>query len=160
MNTDQPTVTRVLAVADWAVDPQAIVARMNDQAKRAPTLFGLLVPAWLHGLDWAGDPTAAVSCAQSQLDTLERLCAEADLLVGAAWVGDPDPVTAAGDVLLGEWPADHIILYTARRRFRPGFKFDLDSRIERITGLPVERGRISQPSVPRRRRGRCAPAET
>ena len=157
MKTEQTTVTRVLAVTDWAVEPEAVVAAMSRQAAREPTIFGLLVPAWLHGLDWAGDPTAAVPCAHSQLDTLERLCGDAGLLVGAAWVGDPDPVTAAGDVLLGEWPADQSLLYTARRSFTSPLKFDLDSRIERITGLPVERGRILQPPVPRRRRGHCAP---
>jgi len=158
MDTDESTITRVLAVADWAVEPQAVVAAMSRRAEVEPTIFGLLVPAWLHGLDWAGDPTAAIPCARTQLDTLEHLCADAGLLIGAAWVGDPDPATAAGDVLLGEWPADHILLYTARRGFSAGLKFDLDSRIERITGLSVERRRISQPPVPRRRRGHCAPA--
>jgi hypothetical protein len=133
MGTDQSTVSRVLAVADWAVEPEAVVAAMRRQANREPTIFGLLVPAWLHGLE----------CAERQLDTLERLCGDAGLLVGAAWVGDPDLVTAAGDVLLGEWPADHILLCTARRGFPSGLKFDLDSSIERITGLPVERRRIS-----------------
>ena len=69
MDTDQSTITRVLAVADWAVEPQAVVAAMRRQAEVEPTIFGLLVPAWLHGLDWAGDPTAAVPCAREQLDT-------------------------------------------------------------------------------------------
>jgi hypothetical protein len=157
MTTDQATATRVLAVADWAVEPEAVVAAMSRQAKAQPTIFGLLVPAWLHGLDWAGDPNTAVPCAHEQLDALERLCSEAGLLIGAARVGDPDPVTAAGDVLLGEWPADHVLLYTARRGFPGRLKFDLDSRIERITGLPVERRRIAQAPVSRRRRGHCAP---
>ena len=120
MDTDQSTVTRVLAVADWAVEPEAVVAAMRRQAGAEPTIFGLLVPAWLHGLDWAGDPTAAVPCAERQLDTLERLCGDAGLLVGAAWVGDPNPATAAGDVLLGALPADHVLLCTARRGFRQG----------------------------------------
>ena len=121
---------------------------MSRQAEVEPTIFGLLVPAWLHGLDWAGDPRQPVPCARRQLDTLERLCADAGLLIGAAWVGDPDPVTAAGDVLLGDWSADQILLYTARRGFPAGRKFDLDSRIERITGLSVERRRISQSARP------------
>jgi hypothetical protein len=92
MDTDRSTITRVLAVADWAVDPHAVVAAMSRQAEVEPTIFGLLV--------------------------------------------------------------------TAQRGFPSRLKFDLDSRIERITGLPVERRRISQPPVPRRRRGHCSPAVT
>jgi hypothetical protein len=160
MHHDRSHVTRVLTVADWTVDPEAVVAAMSRQAELQPTVFGLLVPAWLHGLDWAGDPTAVLPCAHEQLDTLELLCGRAGLLVGAAWVGDPDPVTAAGDALRVEWPAEQVLLYTAPRRFPAPPGFDLDARIHRITGVPVTRSQISRPRVLGRRRGHCSPSLT
>ena len=155
MHADTSHPTRVLTVTDWTLDPDAVVAAMTRRAESRPTIFGLLVPAWLHGLDWAGDPTATVPCAERQLDTLERLCGAAGLLVGAAWIGDPDPITAAGDALLDTWPADEILLYTTARRFPAPPRLDLDSRIERATGLSVSMCRIGQPLVSRRR-GDCS----
>jgi hypothetical protein len=53
------TTGRVLAVADWTTDPQAIVAACVERQERSGGDFALLVPAWLHGLDWVGDPPQA-----------------------------------------------------------------------------------------------------
>jgi hypothetical protein len=157
MHHDPPDFTRVLAVADWTLQPHPVVARLARYAETRPVAFGLVVPAWLHGLDWAGDPTASVPCAQRQLDTLSRLCGQAGLLVGAASVGDPDPVTATADAL-GAWPAAEILLYTRERRLALPV-IDVASRLERATGLPVTRLPVAFPTPAgdraRSRRGHC-----
>jgi hypothetical protein len=56
----------MLVVADWAVDPRKVVA--TCAARGRGSVLHLVVPAWLHGLDWAGDPFASVPCARRQLD--------------------------------------------------------------------------------------------
>src|SRR3954465_14258302 len=71
-------VTRSLVVADWAIDARDVVAECRRRAERDAAVFILIVPAWLHGLDWAGDPRAAVPCAQRQPLTLARLCPSPD----------------------------------------------------------------------------------
>ena len=139
---------RVLAVADWNVDPHAVVAALARRHGPFGPHVALLVPAWLHGLDWAGDPTASAPCAQRQLDTLQRLCAAAGLPVEAALVGDPDPATAITDALL-ERPAEEILLFTRRHTIATPSPFDLAHRVERATGVRVHR-------VPLRRKNRSS----
>ena len=129
--------TRVLVVADWTVEATDVVAACRRRAEGERALFILMVPAWLHGLDWAGDPRAAVPCARRQLATLARLCLEAGLAVELAGVGDPSPISAIGDAL-----ADHTassVLLCTRGRHVPAHPLDLAHRVHRVTGLPVHR---------------------
>jgi hypothetical protein len=135
MATEAPT--RVLVVADWTVDATDVVAECRRRAERDPALFVLMVPAWLHGLDWAGDPRAAVPCAHRQLATLARLCVEAGLAVEVAGVGDPSPISAIGDALT-DHAATSVLLCT-RGRHVPSHPLDLVHRAHRVTGLPVHR---------------------
>lgn len=128
---------RVLVVADWTVEATDVVAECRRRAEREPALFILMVPAWLHGLDWAGDPHAAEPCAQRQLVTLARLCVDAGLLVEVAGVGDPSPISAIGDAL-DAYAATGVLLCT-RARHVPPHPFDLLHRAHRVTGLPVYR---------------------
>ncbi len=76
--------TRVLVVADWTVEATGVVAECRWRAEADRALFILMVPAWLHGLAWAGDPRAAVPCARRQLATLARLCLDAGRAVEIA----------------------------------------------------------------------------
>ena len=140
-----PSSTRILVVADWKLDPHAVVAACSRHLESHDASFALLVPAWLHGLDWAGDPTASLPCAQRQLERVHELCVAAGLPVSTADVGDPDAVTAIGDVL--------------------GHRFDLAHRAERATGIPTRRvalpgarGRSRIRTWTRLRRGHCAAA--
>jgi hypothetical protein len=92
-DTDQ----HVLVVADWTVEPKGVIAALRRRADVRPTRWSLLVPAWLHGLDWAGDPHASGPCAQRALLTLRGVASHAGLDIDLAIVGDPDPVTAVND---------------------------------------------------------------
>jgi len=149
MSLTTTTATRVLVVADWTVDPHAIVAACSARRHDAPCTFALLVPAWLHGVDWAGDPGASRPCAERQLATTRALFDAAGLVLDVAAVGDPDPIAATEDVL-ADWPADELLLCLRGRRL-PAHVFDLAHRARRATGLPVRRAALR-----RDHRGHCA----
>ena len=143
----------VLLVADWTVEPHTVVA----EAKRRDGAFGIVVPAWLHGLDWAGDPHASFPCACSQLSAISNHAAAVGLQVEFARVGDPDPATAIYDAVQ-DWPASEVLLFARAHRlvFAP---LDLRHRAQRLTGLPVRRIGTRAPATAghRRRSGHCVP---
>ena len=150
-HANPPTTARTLVVADWNVDPEAVVAALRRRAAEASAPFTLLVPARLHGLDWVGDPTASVPCAQRQTDRLAELCTHAGLAVEVAGVGDPDVLSAIGDAL-DERAATEIVLF--ERRGRVGLHpLDLVHRAQRATGLPAHRIEVPASARPRRRHG-------
>jgi hypothetical protein len=111
--------------------------------------FGLVVPAWLHGLDWAGDPRASRPCATRQLETIVGLAGSAGLEIDIAQVGDPDPTSAVDDAL-HEFAAGEILL--CRDRSRRGHMLDLPHRLRRMTRLPVDAPSIRRRSAIRERR--------
>src|SRR3954471_16132787 len=129
--------SRVLLAADWSIDAHAVVAAAAERAGRDGPAFGVVVPAWLHGLDWAGDPHASEPCAERQLAELTALLSAAGLRVDLAVVGDAGPATAIADAL-DAWPADEVLLLTRRPHFS-SMPFDVVHRARRITRLPVER---------------------
>jgi hypothetical protein len=125
---------RVLLVSDWSTDPDAVITACRERAAAGDVAFALVVPAWLHGLDWVGDPTASRPCAARQLDTLTRLAASAGLDVRFADVGDPDPSSEVDDALQ-HFAATEVLL--CRDTWRLGHPIDLSRRLRRMTGLPV-----------------------
>jgi hypothetical protein len=133
--------TRVLVVADWAADPSAVVAACGRRQELDGAALGLVVPARLHGLDWAGDPAASVPCAQRQLAAIEGLVSAAGLPLATASVGDPDPLAAIGDAL-ADWPADELLLCTRVGRVAFPHPLDLTHRARRLTGLAVSRAEL------------------
>ena len=153
---------RVLVVADWTTDPEAVVAACVERAELTGGDFALLVPARLHGLDWVGDPAASVPCAQRQLTTIGRLADADGFAFECAAVGDPDPVTAICDALHA-WPAGEVLLCTRRRGAAISHPLDLARRTRRLTGLPVGRIQVRPSATPmpstgwlRWRSGHCA----
>jgi hypothetical protein len=153
----QDPATHVLLVSDWRIDAHAVVAAAARRHGHSSASFALLVPAWLHGLDWAGDPAASVPCATRQLETLTMLAAAAGLAVHDAAVGDPDPVTAIGDALYRH-PAEELLICASPHRMRG--PLDLAHRTQRLTGLPVECVAVPAAVTPRsrwlhRRSGHC-----
>ena len=148
--TNSIATARFLVVADWTVDPYAVVGALRRRAAE-DAAFTVVVPAWLHGLDWAGDPSASVPCAQRQLDKLADLSIRAGLDVEVAGVGDPDVISAIGDALDGH-DATEILLFERRRRFAR-HPLDLVHRAQRATGLNVRRVEARPSPGPRGRHG-------
>src|SRR5215213_11459652 len=130
--------SRVLVVADWAVDARAVVSACPQPSGGHPQEVALLVPAWLHGLDWVGDPRASTPCAGRQLETIVGLAAARGVEFTSARVGDPDVLTSICDVL-ASWPADELVLCSRARRLRLSHPLDLAWRARRLTGLAVRR---------------------
>jgi hypothetical protein len=143
---------RVFVLADWEVDPEGVIAACRQRAVLHPATFAFVVPAWLHGLDWVGDPYAARPCAARQLDRMTRLAQAAGLAVEFAAVGDPDPASAVDDALTG-FPATELLLCTRHHRHHP---LDLAQRLQRRTGLRVDEAPIRVLRSPRRRRRQAA----
>jgi hypothetical protein len=128
------SVNRVLAVVDWDADPQRSVQALHTAADVVPTVFGLVVPARLHRLDWVGDPIASVPCAERQLNAVAELAAGEGLDLARLGVGEPEALTAVRDAL-SRWPADEVLL--ARARHLAPRPFNLARRVRRATRLPV-----------------------
>jgi hypothetical protein len=146
IGTDAPP-GRVLVVADWAIDPQGVVEACARRMDDSPSDFTLLVPAWLHGLDWAGDPKASLPCAQRQVASIRLLARARGLGYRAAVVGDADVVTAIGDALAVS-PADEVLL-CCRTSLLYWHPFDVAHRARRATGLSVRRVDVPATGVAR-----------
>jgi hypothetical protein len=136
----------VLAVADWSIDPHAVIARLV----RRPARTSLVVPAWLHGIDWVGDPHASVPCAERQLARLTEIAAGAGVRLHHAAVGDPDPLAAIEDACDAVRP-DELLLFVRERRGASVLGFALAARARTATGLPVCRVALP-PAAPHRGR--------
>jgi hypothetical protein len=130
-----PSRRRTLVLADWRADPGGVIAACRDRAADGEMGFALVVPGWLHGIDWAGDPYASRPCAARQLEALVRLSATVKLDVELAQVGDPDPTSAVDDALETFGATDILV---CRDRMRLRHPLDLAHRLRRMTGLPVE----------------------
>lgn len=148
-----------LVVADWAILPEAVVTACA--ARDRSSALHLVVPAWLHGLDWAGDPFASVRCARRQLERIAGLCVTAGLRIGSAEVGDPDPLSAIADAV-DAVQADEIMLFARGRHVAAAYPFSVARRAQRLTGLPVTAFAAEPAPRPLRRRSfaspHCAPA--
>jgi hypothetical protein len=148
-------VHRVLAVADWSVDPQVVAEALAAHERRQAAIFGLLVPSRLRALDWIGDPKASCPCARDQLERLRRESALRGVEIDAALVGAPEQVPAVEDALAA-WPAQELLLFERERRIGVVHPLTPSRRLERRTGLQVER--IVVESRDRRRRAaQCIP---
>jgi hypothetical protein len=158
-HTDNKPSPAILVVADWAIVPETVVT--TCAARHRSAALHLVVPAWLHGLDWAGDPFASVPCASRQLTRISELGAMAGLHVESAGVGDPDPLSPIGDAMEALC-VDEIVLFARGRHVAAAYPFSVARRAERLTGLPVTPVLAEPaPRPPRRRRfadAHCASA--
>jgi hypothetical protein len=138
-----------LVVADWTVEPEAVVTWCRAHDDRRPSTLRIVVPAWLHGLDWVGDPWASIPCAQRQLERISGLCAVAGLRVESAVVGDPDPLSAIDDAVHAG-RVDEILLFARGRHVAAGYPLSLASRAGRLIDVPVRS--VAMPRAAGRRR--------
>ena len=151
---------RVLVVADWTVDPHGVIAACRERSTHGPTTFALVVPAWLHGLNWVGDPYASRPCAARQLETLERIARAAGIVMAFTEVGDPDPTSAIDDARALYAATEILICIRPRRLAHP---FSLAGRVRRATRLEVREVGIRRAAHERRgwsllrSSGQCAP---
>jgi hypothetical protein len=142
---------RVLVVADWKADPRAVVNACTRWAGSHSACFELLVPAWLHGLDWAGDPFSSVPCARRARDQIAEIANAAGLPLETTEVGDHDVIAAIMDVVLWR-PVDQLLVCVCDRH-QHGHPFDLAHRASRATGLPTTRVALPAAASTRPRHG-------
>ena len=141
----------LLVVAERTADPSDLIQLLAHRAHAAPMNVALVVPATLHGVDWAGDPHAAVPDALAYAqDLLHRLTA-AGVRVRETIVGDPDPRAAIEDALHGRNVAE-IVISRAPKRIAGLLRSDLPQRIVQATEAPVTYVRAAR--VARQQRGR------
>jgi hypothetical protein len=132
------TAGRVLVVADWTADAQAVVTACAQRRELRGGALGLVVPARLHGLDWVGDPAASIPCAERQLTSISQLAGAAGFSFDTTGVGDPDPLAAICDAL-ADWPADELLVCARARSLALPHPLDLVHRARRLTGLALTR---------------------
>jgi hypothetical protein len=160
----QENTTRIapLVVADWNIEAEAVVITCQALVESDTTLQ-ILVPAWLHGIDWAGDPFGSVPCAQRQVERITELCLAAGFAVGCSAVGDPDPVSAICDaVAAGD--ISEILLFARGRHVSPAYPLSVARRAARLTRLPLQSFATATPQKARPRRhfadGQCQASQT
>jgi hypothetical protein len=126
----------VLVVAERAADPERLVTMMRRRAHAAALDVTLVVPATLYGLDWAGDPHAAIPDATRYAMRLRQALAAAGVEVRRTLVGDADPRAAIDDALVSDTYAEVVISRPPKRIARV-LRVDLPQRVEQATDAPV-----------------------
>lgn len=123
---------RILALADWRLDPERVTEELRRRSRDGETTFSLLVPARLRGLAWIGDPYASRPCAERLLHAVIERAARLGLRIDRAQVGDPE-ASSVVDGELAALPADEVLLVDGDRRHARR----LARRLARRTRLPV-----------------------
>jgi hypothetical protein len=125
---------RVLVLSDWVTDAEEVadrVVRLLDDRGRVT----LVVPARLAGLDWIGDPYAAVPCAQAHVEALGEALSDRNVALASADVADPSATQAATDAVLAA-TFDQVVVIDRRSAMWPR-RFRLASRVARLCACEV-----------------------
>ena len=139
-----------LVVADWSIEAEAVVLACQALVEGG-TALQILVPAWLHGIDWAGDPFGSVPCAQRQLERITELSLAAGFSMAWSGVGDPDPVSAICDAVAAGGVSE-ILLFAGGRHVSFAYPLSVARRAARLTGLPLQGFATAMPPQTRHRR--------
>jgi hypothetical protein len=127
MQPDQPTF-RILVVADRTADPFPLVERLRERARKERIAATVVVPASLHGLEWAGDPHAEVPAAERHAALIQVAVLNAGAASADARVGDADAHAAVDDALATD-EYDEIVLNVRSARLTAALGLTLAARI-------------------------------
>jgi hypothetical protein len=126
---------RILLVANQTAGGDHLLHEVRRKMSAGPCSFTLLVPASAPDKHTTYTEGEAIALAERRLHTaLTKLRAAGAEVEGV--IGDEDPYTAIGDVLL-ETPHDEIILSTLPPGISRWLKADLPHRVARRYNLPV-----------------------
>jgi hypothetical protein len=133
---------RILIVADRKVDHTPVVDALRERAETQRIAATVLVPASLHGLEWAGDPRATIPAADLHAALLHVALLNAGVETCEASVGDPDPHAAVDDALRSE-RFDEVLINVRSSRLTNALRLGLADRIapERRAGVTNLRAR-------------------
>jgi hypothetical protein len=106
-------VHRVLIVANQTVISSALIAELQDRAKRGPVSFHLVVPALNSRLrHWLSDTDDAVAIARRRGEAAVAVLKTHGLPISVE-IGDSVPLLAIGDAL-SQFDADEIVISMPR----------------------------------------------
>jgi hypothetical protein len=142
----------MLIVADRGADPTALFDALREQAQERRIEATVLVPASLHGLEWAGDPHAAIPAAERHAALVQVALLNLGVSRCEARVGDADPHAAVGDALRVEH-FDEVLINVRAPRLTSALHLGLADRI-----APERRDGVTSLRPRRRRRRRRAAA--
>ena len=156
--TQRPT-HRILIVADRTVDALPVIDVLREKAETQRIDATVLVPASLHGLEWAGDPRAKIPAAELHASLLHVALLNAGVETCQSSVGDPDPHAAIDDALrTGHF--DEVLINVPSSRLASALRLGLADRIapERragVTNLRARRKRRSGDAAAKRQPARA-----
>jgi hypothetical protein len=142
----QPPTHRILIVADRKSDSTPVIDVLREKAETQRLHATVLVPASLHGFEWAGDPRAAVPAAELHAALLHVALLNAGVESCEASVGDPDPHAAIDDALSKD-RFDEVVINVRSSRLTSALRLGLADRI-----APERRAGVTNLGARRKRR--------
>ena len=125
----------LVVAADETAASDELLEAVRERAERGDAFFTLLVPATPPGVKAVADMEPDAEQAKRQLEPGLKRMREAGLDVEGR-IGDSEPVSATADAVnFGDY--DEVIVATTTRTVSKLARFDLASRIEGTTSLPV-----------------------
>jgi hypothetical protein len=139
---------RLLVVADRSADATPLVDAVRKRAEGQRIEATVVVPATLHGVEWAGDPHATAPAAARHAALVQVSLLNAGAATCHAKVGDPDARAAIDDALAAE-RFDEVLInmrsHLVTRALRLSVADQIGSRADaNVTYLRPARGRRAQ----------------
>jgi hypothetical protein len=127
---------RVLVVANRTAESPELLDALRARAAQGDCEFTLLVPSTPQGIAWAADMHAGGEEAEQHRQAFVDELRREGLDIGAAKVGDPDPLAAVQDECnMHEY--DELIVSTLPLHISKWLHVDLPRKAKAATGLPV-----------------------